>query len=346
MVTDIPNQDALLPDRHPQRELFICDVTDAVLKDDMASMEHPVFSLSKKPDLNVRRYEHGDNWLEITPSAKGLATIYDKDILIYAISQLMDAKKRGNVISKLIEISARDLLIFTNRYTGGRDYELLKDALVRLRGTTLATNVKTGSETPTKIFGLIEEATVHRDPKTRRVTKLEICLSDWLYKAVGANEVLTLHRDYFRLRKPLERRVYEIARKHCGSQAEWSVALDLLRKKCGSKSPVKHFRYLVRDLVQRDYLPDYQVSFDDDKDRVTFRNREILAEIVAATGDIRLDPETYHDARTSAPDWDVRYLENQWRAWMVDGGLEAPSDPDKAFLGFCRKWYEKRGAPA
>ncbi|MCA9184408.1 MAG: replication initiator protein A [Pirellulaceae bacterium] len=32
--------------------------------------------------------------------------------------------------------------------------------------------------------------------------------------------MLTLHRDYFRLRKPLERRVYEIARKHCGPKAE------------------------------------------------------------------------------------------------------------------------------
>src|SRR3546814_6285608 len=36
----------LLPVRHPNQDLFICDVLDAIPKDDMASMEHPVFSLS------------------------------------------------------------------------------------------------------------------------------------------------------------------------------------------------------------------------------------------------------------------------------------------------------------
>ncbi len=39
-------------------------------------------------------------------------------------------------------------------------------------------------------------------------------------EAIKAHEVLTLPPDYFRLRKPTERRIYEIARKHCGKQAE------------------------------------------------------------------------------------------------------------------------------
>ena len=49
----------LLPDRHPTGDLFVCDIFDAAPKGDMASMEHPIFSLSTKPDLRVRRYEHG-----------------------------------------------------------------------------------------------------------------------------------------------------------------------------------------------------------------------------------------------------------------------------------------------
>ena len=80
---ETPAKDVLLPERHPQHDLFVCDVADAVLKDDMASMEHPFYSLSKKPETNVRRYEQGCKWLEVVPSVKGLATIYDKDILIY-----------------------------------------------------------------------------------------------------------------------------------------------------------------------------------------------------------------------------------------------------------------------
>ena len=63
------------------------------------------------------------------------------------------------------------------------------------------------------------------------MSEMRINLSDWVFNAVGQHEVLTLHRDYFRLRKPLERRMYELARKHCGKQDEWAISLDLLRKK-------------------------------------------------------------------------------------------------------------------
>jgi len=90
MVPETPNtHEQLLPDRHPQHDLFICDVADAVLKDLIPSMEHPFYSLSKKPERCARRYEHNGNWIEVRPGLRGLATIYDKDILIYCVSQIM-----------------------------------------------------------------------------------------------------------------------------------------------------------------------------------------------------------------------------------------------------------------
>ena len=55
---------ALKPKKHVQGELFVCDITDVILKGDMASMEHPFYSLSKKPDREPRRYEQGDKWIE------------------------------------------------------------------------------------------------------------------------------------------------------------------------------------------------------------------------------------------------------------------------------------------
>ena len=102
MVSEIPNPALLplLPERHPQHDLFICDVADAVLKDVMPQMEHPFYSLSKKPETCVRRYESNGQWLEVTPSVKGLATIYDKDILIYCISQIMHKLKQGQPVSQ------------------------------------------------------------------------------------------------------------------------------------------------------------------------------------------------------------------------------------------------------
>src|SRR3546814_8807878 len=68
----------------------------------------------------------------------------------------------------------------------------------------------------TRMFGLIEEAKITRRTFDGRMLDLEIPLSDWVYRSVISKNVLTLHRDYFRLRKPFERRMYELARKHCG----------------------------------------------------------------------------------------------------------------------------------
>ena len=38
---------------------FICDLPWAVPKDDMASMEHPLFTLATRPDRRILRYAHG-----------------------------------------------------------------------------------------------------------------------------------------------------------------------------------------------------------------------------------------------------------------------------------------------
>ncbi len=59
MVTETPNPDEqLLPIRHTDADLFVCDVVDAVFKDIMPHLEHPFFTLSKAADTKVRRYEH------------------------------------------------------------------------------------------------------------------------------------------------------------------------------------------------------------------------------------------------------------------------------------------------
>jgi len=228
----------LLPVRHPNQDLFICDVLDAIPKDDMASMEHPVFSLSTKPDNRMRRYEHNGNIIEIIPSGKGLATIHDKDILIYCISQLVAKMNHGEQPGRTLRLQAYDMLVATNRQTSGAGYRLLTDALTRLRGTTVRTNIQTGGIEETRIFGLIEEARITRKTFDGRMLDLEITLSDWVYRSVISKNVLTLHRDYFRLRKPFERRMYELARKHCGMKDEWKIGLELLQK---NVAQIAHF---------------------------------------------------------------------------------------------------------
>lgn len=347
-ITKDPDRSPLLPDRQEQGDFFVCDIFDAAPKGDMASMAHPIFSLSTKPDHRIRRYEDesGKNYLEVKPSADGLATIHDRDVLIYCISQIMAALNDGQKVSRIVRLKAYDLLKATNRTTDGRGYEGLRSALVRLQGTQIETNIVTGDTEQLDIFSIIDRAKIVRQTRDGRMQEIEIQLSDWVFNAIQAQEILTLHRNYFRLRKPLERRIYEIARKHCGQKSEWKISLAALQKKCGSASTSREFKRLVQNIVEQDedyhHMPDYAVRLDGDM--VVFINRHSQTAVLpplAQTGFVRLEPDTYLKAKDAAPGWDVYYLEQEWREWMT----EPPRNADAAFLGFCRKVFEKRGRP-
>lgn len=330
----------LLPDRHPQRDLFVCDIVDAVPKGDMSSMEHPVFSLSTKPDMRPRRYDRGENWIEISPSRYGLATVHDRDILIYCISQCMAALNEGRSVSRTLRFKAYDLLVATNRQTSGRGYDLLKDAMRRLQGTQIETNLRQGGKEYFRVFGLIDSAEIMKETRDGRMQDVEITLSDWVFDAIENNHVLTLNRSYFFLRKPLERRLYELARKHCGAQSEWRIGLDTLRDKCGSGSSEKEFRRLVGKIIEDDgqhgHMPDYAFTFDNDILIVRPKRASDQIALPLPLTSLRIDPDTYEQARRLAPGWDVRALENDWRSWVIEKRIEVKA-ADAHFLSFCRK---------
>ena len=104
---------------------------DATPNDDMGSMEHPIFSLSTKPDKNIRNYEHNGVNITVTPSVGGLATMHDKDNLIYCIRQLVAKMNSSQPLHKTLHLKTYDLLVSTNRNTDGRGYKQLEDALER-----------------------------------------------------------------------------------------------------------------------------------------------------------------------------------------------------------------------
>jgi plasmid replication initiation protein len=322
---------ALLPDRHPQQDLFVLDIADVVPKDDTASMSHPIFSLATKPDMRHLFYQNGESTLKITPSGNGLPTIFDKDILIFCISQLMHRKNRGEKIGKRVRFSARELMIATNRPTNNLSYKRLEAAFQRLIGTTFTTNIAVGDYEETRIFTLLESGSgfvVKR--KTRRLDYCEVILSDWIMRAIEAAEVVTISNDYFRLRRPLERRIYEIARKHCGSQHRWQVGLANLQEKTGSNAPLKKFRLNLRQIIADDHIPFYRMELTKD-DLVIFHPRAAQRTISA---DFTIPAWAEEKARKLAREkgWDYHALEAEWR-----GFADNPDNPGAAFVGFCKK---------
>jgi len=336
-------------------DLFICDLVDAPLKDDMASMEHPIFTLSKKPDIKERVYRHNGISLTVTPSIKGLATIYDKDILIYATSKLMAAKNRGEPISKSLVFEAKECLQFIGRTNkngnpGGENYRRLETALARLQGTILRTDIKTGNVVQTELFGLIDKAKIHRETFDGRVLEWGITLSDWLYNGILGDEVLTLHKDYFRLRTPTEKRIYELARRHCGKQPKWSISLALLLKKTGSEMVLRNFRGVIKKLEKSNHLPDYNIQIDNNGvvtflqkphskvgELSTSKNTSSHTIYTVDNLDQYLDIKAQEKGRKLAREKGIDYyfLKNEFCNFLNNKG--APDNISASFLGFIKQ---------
>ena len=324
---------ALGPDRHPTRDFFVCDIFAALPKDDMASMEHPIFSLSTRPDKRILNYQHNGTEITVVPSVKGLATLHDKDILIYCISQLMAALNAGRAISRKLTLRAHDLLVATNRETSGDGYKRLRDAFERLVGTRITTNMVTGGQEVTTGFGLIESWQIVRASKGGRMMSVSVVLSEWLFRAVENKSVLTLSTDYFRLRKPLERRIYELVRKHCGRQKSWRVSVEVLLKKSGSASPRRVFRKMIRDMIAANHLPDYEMS-EEEGDLIRFTTRDAVLD-----DGLHLPPlssDALEAARALAPGMDVYVLEAEWREYWARSGKPRLRSADAAFVGFVK----------
>ncbi len=332
-------QKSLLPERHPTRDFFITDIFDNLpFKDDIASMSHPLFSLSKKKDMRELEYKSGDNTLSIIPSMRGLPTIFDKDVLLYCGSQLMAEINKGNIPPKTLRISSHDLLVATNRRTSGEGYTLLKKALDRLRGVTIKTNIKTGKREITSAFGLIESYEIIESSRVKdRMLRLEITLSDWFYNSLVGKEVLTINRDYFRLGKPLERRLYEIARKHCGRSPEWSIGLDKLKDKTGSTSSLVKFRFFIKEQTKLDHLPDYTIALSEN-DIVTFKRRT-AAPLLDLDDMPHIKPETITKGQrivdNAGTGWDYSEIRSQFTGQLMNGFK--PDSPDGAFINFVKK---------
>ena len=330
---------SLLPERHPTGDFFIAEVTDAMPKDDTASMAHPFFSLATKPDQRHLQYGSGENRIDIIPSTAGLPTIMDKDILIFCISQAMHRKNKGQPISKRVRFSARELSIATNRPIGGNHYKRLERAFVRLRGATFKSNIRTGGRVETRIYGLIDEGGfVMKDDGSFRLDYCEVVLSDWIMRAIESNEVVSISRDYFRLRRPLERRLYEIARKHCGNSPKWHIGLEKLQDKTGSNAPIKKFRHSLREIIKADVTPFYQFELNPESDLVTIRPRTAPTDRV---GDIVIPAWAEEKARAAAIErgWDFHALRSEWiefaKAQTAKGN--PPKNAGAAFVRFCEK---------
>lgn len=174
---------SLLTDRTREGDFFLADILDATPKDDTASMEHPLFAL-RAGDKRVKTYKRNGYTVTIKPGVGGCATIHDKDVWIYCISQLMEAINLGReALCRTVRFTAYDFLVTTNRDTGGRAYEQMGKALGRLKGTVIETNIETNDRRERAGFGLIDSWRIIERDQGNRMIAVEVTLPDWLFRS-------------------------------------------------------------------------------------------------------------------------------------------------------------------
>lgn len=246
------------------QDLFFDSLIDASIKDDMALMSHPFFSLKKQANFKPMIYDDGTARIEIRPGDKGIATIWDKDILLYITTLVNSTLEKGEPVSQIVRFNAYDLLRTTRRSTGKRGYQLLFDALYRLRSTSVITSIESGEQKERTGFGWIDNFKVieRTDRRGRKVMGcVEVTLCDWMFRAIIKDRrILTINSDYFGLTRGLERRLYELARKHVGRQMKWTIGLEKLAAKCGTEQDLRRFKDDLKGIVKANNLPDYKIN--------------------------------------------------------------------------------------
>lgn len=272
----LPSRQRPVPERE-QLDLFRALPGDMAPRDSQDLMAFPFFSLAKSRRTAPIDFRASGITIRVEGTQEhGIATIWDADILIWAASQIVEARDAGLRPSRLMQATPYEILRFIGRGTSLRDYQRLKAALDRLQSTTVATSIRETTGRRLHRFSWINEWKELADAKGTPLG-LELILPDWFYAGVmDAALVLTIDPAYFRLTGGIERWLYRLVRKHGGRQpGGWQFDFRHLYRKSGSATRFSDFAYDLRALVARQSMPGYVLGIermpDNGAELLTFR---------------------------------------------------------------------------
>lgn len=353
------------------------------VKGERSVMAFPFFALSKGRRMQPITYHDDCVTIEVRPSQTGVATIYDKEILLYIASLLVSQMKRQETPSQEYSFTAHDFLRVIGANRSARSYQRIHGALERLQGTQIKTNIEAGGEGEDGFFSWVSEARMSYTKNadgTKRLSRVKVRLCDWLYRAICKDQkILTYDSCYFQL-SPIERRLYELARVHCGQQRFFHIGLQKLQTKVGSEDRTAKFKSALREIETRQPIPEYDLFVVDDpnsdgarlirsagfgaqvskrnpmvvfkpKARHRARKLEILdPEMPAAApkqladaADLDVSAYALEQAGRLFPGYDKYAVLDEWKRWATT--KEAPRRPDAAFLAFFATYAKRNPLP-
>lgn len=238
-------------------------------KNERTLMAFNFFSLTREHVTELPTYDDGKFRIEVSGTKHGIATIWDKEILIYLESLLQDRINAGEKPSPIFQFTANDFFRITGTKSCGTAYDRLEAGLDRLQSTQVKTNLldDSGDEGETNAFSWIDDYKIKwRKNKAGEKTMhgVRVILGRRLYKAIlEKNQVLTYDSRYFQL-SPMEKRLYEIARAHCGDQPGFKMGIEKLHTRVGLTIPLRTFKLRLATLQKKKRpIPGYGISVID-----------------------------------------------------------------------------------
>ena len=270
-----------LCDKGDQNTLpFFMDENNPNMRELMDFMSYPFFSLSKnKMTKIIFKYQEVEIKI-VAPSEIGIATVYDLDFLIWLTSQISQLLNKGITPPRTIRIRPSSFFKDTGRIRSGKEYKSFSATLVRLKSTTILTNIKAGNLIYYKGFSWINDFEIVKD-ENEKVLGVKIELSEWFYRRCAKDKAyLAIDPAYFSLSSGIDRWLYGLARKHCGNNDIWSFSIQGLFKRYPNQN--RNIRFFKRDLlsaVKKNKLPEYileQGIGENGKDTIYFAPRKGL----------------------------------------------------------------------
>ena len=243
-----------------------------------ALIELPIFSLAGH--LVGRNYDQSTwSWksidglctVAVQPGKTGRASLFDKDILIFLISQNANAlaSGRGKSKSRVLRLDVHRYLMSLQRTVNPVDYERFMAGLERLRTTRITSENWSNDGGGAAEFNIIESwIVIDKDELKGRPITVDVTLSSWLFEIMDNGHIFPITRDYFQMQKPIVRRLYELARAHCDSLLTWNIDHERLYELSAYSSGFDFFCGDVNALYTTQNMPGFHLIIDSVNDLI------------------------------------------------------------------------------
>ncbi len=254
-----------------QLDFFVPVVADIGTRDSRGIMDVATFRLSKKEQRagEVIVYDLPDGKVTVSAGSAGMASVWDYDLVLMAVSHLTEAMNRfrngrGEKPGRVFRPHIADVLRFTRRSDGGKQKADLIASCLRLNTTHVAIErTKKGRNgriyTVSEGEPLISRYRVVTSETTKVAEYLEIEVSQWVHQQItsGQNpDVLSVHPDYFLIDPGIGRFVYRLARRAAGrTVAKWGFRT--VYERSGSRGNFNKFAENLRKIIASNKLPEY-----------------------------------------------------------------------------------------